>query len=216
MGDFDQSFGPDFAVASEPQDLLPPNKAPFEEVSSRVSHRILETDVGVVERARDPMAADAPFVPLIGAERAVHHPTAGTALARRQRAAQSFADHQSYGAPAALEAEIALDTGEAPENIRVKEFWTERDLSFPDFVVEALRQPGDDMPDLRPHYASAMRRKNVRDWLKVRAHYSHPPGRLFHGAAANISIRVRTVDAKRANLFHGAVARALITQRTSL
>jgi len=193
-------------------DLLPGAATEFERAHAKTSARILATDTAVIRRERDPAQCDAAFLPFLAAERSVHH-YAGDAATKRARTAASFDDHLAYGTPAALEAEIAQDTG---QQVRVVEFFDDGALEWPDFVVESYVDPGVPPPDLDAVMRAAIRRKNVRDWPSaVRPHYRNGHGDLFHGAATSFSVRVRTVEPAAPNIFHGAAARFLPQIRTT-
>lgn len=173
--------------------LLPANATPWETAMSLTSSRILDTDTQAVRRERDPLQCDPAFLPFLGWERSVHYWSATDAAGNAARAASSFPDHLSYGAPSALEAEIALDTG---QTIRVVEFFEEPDLVFPQFVVESVISPGDPVPDLAAMNGSALRRKNVRDDLAaVRLRGSQPAASIYIGAAARVSPNVKVLPA---------------------
>ncbi len=176
-----------------PVDLLPPNRTPFEYALGMTSARILNVDTQAIRRERDPMQCAAAFLPFLAWERSVHHYTGTDQAADAASVASSFDDHLSYGAPAALEAEIALDTG---QTIRVVEFFEENDLIWPEFVAESVVNPGDPVPDLAAVRASALVRKNVRDRLhSVRTRGRQPPACVQIGAAAHVSPNVQVLPA---------------------
>ncbi|MCC3246136.1 phage tail protein [Methylocystis sp. WRRC1] len=193
-------------MSDEPDDLLPGNATAWEQAQSKTSARILDTDTAVIRRERDPARCDAAFLPFLAAERSVHQYAGGLA-AKRARTAESFDDHLAYGTPAKLEEEIARDTG---QEVRIVEYFEDRELEWPDIIVESLVYPGEEPPNLDAVMRSVMRRKNVRDWpAKVRPHYRNSNGNLFHGSASFFSVRIRTVEPRSRNLFHGAGARFL-------
>lgn len=198
-------------MTQAPDDLLPGNATDFERAQSKTSARILDTDTGVIRRERVPAQCDEAFLPFLAAERSVHH-YAGDLATKRARTAASFSDHLAYGTPSALEQEIALDTG---LDVRVVEYFEERQFEFPDFAVDLVLEQGETPPqDLEPVRRSALQRKNVRETLAaVRIRYERPPGDLFHGAATHISPRISNAFAPAPNLFHGAVSRILPQQR---
>ena len=142
--------------------LLPANATAFEDAQSQTSARLLDAPVHVVRDARKAANAPKQLLGALGWERSVHHPSADEAV-MRARIDSAFADHLSYGAPAALENEIALDAG---VNVRVVEFFEDETLEWPDFIVEIVQQPGDPAPDISRVLPSALMRKNVRDWPK--------------------------------------------------
>jgi phage tail P2-like protein len=192
-------------------DLLPPNATPFERAASAADARTLKADVGAIRRERRPDQCDAAFLPLLGYERSVHHWVAGDDAGNRARIASSFADHGAYGSPAALEAEIALDTGLA---VTVREFDELAGLKWPDFVVDVPVAPGATAPDTAPVYASALRRKNVRDTLaKVRLVAAQPAAALYVGAGASVHPTVKILPyglpKPAPQLYVGAATRAL-------
>jgi phage tail P2-like protein len=198
-------------MTQAPDDLLPGNATEFERAQSQTSARILDTDTAVIRRERDAAQCDPAFLPFLAAERSVHHYD-GSLATKRDRTAASFSDHLAYGTPAALEQEIALDTG---LSVRVVEFFEERQFEFPDFAVDVVVEPGHLPPaDLEPVRRSALLRKNVRETLAaVRVRYPHPPSDLYHGAAVHISPRLSNAFAVAPNLYHGAATRILPQQR---
>lgn len=168
--------------------LLPANATAFEEAQSETSARLLYVPVHVIRDARKGATAPKALLPFLAWERSVHHPSADETT-MRARTDASFADHLSYGTPAALEEEIAADTGLA---IRIVEYFEEVDLEWPDFAVEALVDPGDAPPDLSAALPSALMRKNVRDWparLRTRVRLGVTP---FHvGSALFVGAKLR-------------------------
>lgn len=199
-------------MTTEPDDLLPGNATEFERAQSKTSARLLETDTAVIRRARNPAQAPAAFLPFLAAERSAHRFAGGDAQKRAQ-VASSFDDHLAYGTPAALEAEIAADTG---QDIRVIEHFEEPGLTFPDFIVDSLVSPGEQPPDLDAVAAAAIRRKNVRECLvAARVRYRPIVGQLYYGAAAYFSTKITMKPARAPNLFHGAAARMLPKLRIS-
>lgn len=193
----------------ERDDLLPANATALERALSQVAARLLEAPVHVIRAARVGATAPRALLGHLAWERSVHHPTADEA-AMRARIDSSFADHLSYGAPAALEAEIALDTG---LTIRVVEAWERPYLVWPDFLVEVVIDPGDPAPDVGAAWRAAVRRKNVRDWPSARVFARQPEGALYMGAATHVSPRVKILPeggAKPApQMFIGAAIRTL-------
>lgn len=167
-------------------DLLPPNATPFEKASSAADKRVLAADTDAIRRARDPAAAPSAIVPFLAWERAVHFYDPDDAAGNRARITSSFADHGQYGSPPALEQEIALDTG---LTVEVREFWELADLTWPDFVVDVVVNPGDATPDLSAVRPSALKRKNVRDMLaRVRILVRQPPATVYVGAATSAHV----------------------------
>jgi phage tail P2-like protein len=195
-------------------DLLPGNATAWERAQSKTSARLLATDTNVIRRERDPLHCDAAFAPFLGMERSVHHYTGENEALDRARIASSFADHCSYGTPAALEQEIALDTG---QDVRVVEFFEDATLEWPDFVVETLVDPGEPTPDLAALQASATRRKNVRDWPHVRVRGRQPVAPLHIAGASHMTSAVRILpeDAlpPTPQIFVGAGTRAIVRNR---
>lgn len=169
------------------RDLLPTNATAFEKANSETSSRLLDLDVAAIRRERDPARCDAAFVPFLAWERSVHFYDPADDAGNRSRIESSFQDHLNYGSPDALEAEIALDTG---QTVRLIEFWQERDLTWPDFVVESVIAPGDPQPDLDAVMASALKRKNVRDMPIARLGLRQPPGLVNVGATQAVSMRI--------------------------
>ncbi len=168
--------------------LLPSNASAFEVAQSQASARLFDLNVAVIERSRDPAHCDPAFTPFLAWERSVHFYDPSDEAGNRARTETSFSDHLAYGAPPALEAEIALDTG---QNVRIREFFEERDLVWPDFVVESIIAPGPAMPDLDALMASAIARKNVRDFPIVRTFVTQPPAPVYVGCCHSISIAMR-------------------------
>jgi len=191
--------------------LLPGNATPFERAQSQTSARLLDTDTNVIRRERDPAQCDPAFLPFLAAERSVHH-YAGDLATKRARTAASFSDHLDYGTADKLSEEISQDCG---FQVRVREFFEDARLEWPDYVVEAptpLFQPPGDLDKAR---ASALRRRNVRDTLAaVRPVYVLPPSDLYYGAACRFGVRIRNTFKNTANRFHGAATRTLPKQRT--
>ena len=187
-------------------DLLPPNATPWEKAMSATDQRLLAAPTHLVRTERQPATCDAQFVAPLAWERSVHHWVPGDDAGNRTRIAQSFCDHGLYGSPAALENEIALDTGQAVE---IVEFNQERDLAWPDFVVRSVIAPGDAMPDVDALKTSVLKRKNVRDWPIVRPHVVNPPGAIYVGVAHSISIRISALTPINPGPFVGAGQRLL-------
>lgn len=187
-------------------DLLPPNATAFERAESAADARVLSADVDAIRRARDPPRCPAAITPFLAWERSIHFYDPDDDAGNRARIASSFADHGSYGSPPALEAEIALDVGFP---VVVKEWFEERDLAWPGFVVEVPMAPGPSLPDLDAALASAMTRKNVRDMPRARARVEQPPAALFCGAATRIGIRAANTARVPVGPFVGATSRFL-------
>jgi phage tail P2-like protein len=169
-------------------DLLPPNATPFESAQSAEDNRILAADTNAIRRERRPATCDEAFVAPLAWERSIHFWSPGDDAENRARIASSFADHGAYGSPAALEDEIALDTG-LP--VTVREFWELPGLVWPDFAVDVAVEIGEAAPSVAAITASANARKNVRDVLAaVRFVAPQPPAELAVGAASFVSPRV--------------------------
>lgn len=168
-------------------DLLPPRTSPLQRALSGAGARMLTVDTDAIRRERDPSRCGAVFVPFLAWERSVHFYDPADDAGNRSRIQSSFNDHLNYGSPDALEAEIALDTG---QNAHLVEFWEERDLTWPDFVVESVINPGDAPPDLDAVMASALKRKNVRDVPHVRVAVLQPTGVVNVGATQSIAMRI--------------------------
>ncbi len=168
-------------MADDKAVLLPKNATAWERCNSRISTRMLSVPVALILKERDPMRCDAAFVAPLAWERSVHYWNPGDDAGNRARIASSLADHKGYGAPAALEAEIALDTGYV---IAIREFWELPGLVWPDFVVDVVYSAGAAWPALAGVYASALRRKPPRDVLdRVRVFAETPPAPIVVGAA---------------------------------
>ncbi|MBG0809847.1 hypothetical protein IY145_10695 [Methylosinus sp. H3A] len=171
-------------------DLLPGNATAFERAQSKTSARVLSTDVDAIRRERDPLHCDSQFLPPLAMERSIHHYTGTDEALDRLAVAMSFEDHIAYGTAAALEAEISLDIG---REVRVVECFEDSSLEWPDFAVETLIDPGEAAPDLAAMQASALRRKNVRDWPHPRLRVRQPEAPLFIGAASSIGVTLRVL-----------------------
>ncbi len=192
-------------------DLLPPNATPFERAQSAEDNRVLAADVDAIRRERDPARCDEAFVAPLAWERSIHFWNPGDDSGNRARIASSFADHGAYGAPPALEEEIALDTG-LP--VTVREFWELPDLVWPYFVVDCPVEIGAPAPDVGAIAASALARKNVRDMLsRVRLLANQPGAILSVGAGCCVNPRVKILPFDAAppppQLYVGASTRAL-------
>lgn len=174
---------------SAPRDsLLPANATPLERAVSLVSARLLDAPVRVIRTARVGASAPTALLFHLAWEHSVHHPTSYE-LAMRARIDSSFEDHLTYGSPAALEEEIALDTG-LP--VRILEFWERPYLAWPEFLLEVIVEPDEPTPAVDGAWRSAVRRKNVRDWpARARVAATQPSGALYVGAATHVSPRVR-------------------------
>jgi len=196
-------------------DLLPGNATAFERAQSATSARILATETGAVRRERDPAECDAQFLPLLAMERSVHH-YAGEEALDRARTAASFADHIAYGTAAALEAEISLDIG---REVRIVECFEDSSLEWPDFAVETLIDPGEAAPDLASMQASAIRRKNVRDWPHPRLRVRQPEAPLFIGAASSLGVTLRVLPEDALppppQIYVGATTRVVLNVKVS-
>lgn len=195
-------------------DLLPGNAAPFERVLSKTSARILSTDVGAIRRERDPLHCDAQFLPALAMERSVHHYTGTDVALDRLAVAMSFEDHCDYGTAQALEREISLDIG---RDVTVVEFFEDGSLDWPDFAVELLVDPGETAPDLAAMQASAIRRKNVRDWPHPRLRVRQPEAPLYIAAASSVGVTLRVLPEDALppppQIFVGATARLVLTTK---
>jgi len=171
-------------------DLLPPNATPFERAQSATDGRVLAADTDAIRRERDPLRCDKPFVPLLGWERSVHH-WSGIDDVDRASVDRSFADHIKYGSPPALEDEISLDVG---YGVKVQEFF-EAGLAWPEFLV-AIPAVDDVAPPLPATvWASAIARKNTRDYPVLR-YVAREDGPRFAGAFLRVAatIRVEPLD----------------------
>ena len=126
-------------------------------------------------------------VPGLGAQRAIHWVVGDTA-GNRAKAASSFSDHLSYGAPPALESEIAQDTG---QTIQIIEFFQDPALTWPYFWVCTVVNPGDPAPNTQAVWNSAILRKPPRDMPGVRIKLNQPVAQNYRGAASNVSIICR-------------------------
>lgn len=196
--------------------LLPSNATAWERSHSTVSERLLAAPVALILKERDPASCDAQFLAPLGWERSVHFWDPADDAGNRARVASSFVDHCGYGAPAALEAEIALDVGAlswaqatglpvysldvAPPSgqaaIVVREFWEVPGYSWPDFAVFVVVNPGDPQPDTSKIYASALRRKPPRDVLaEVRIVAATTPAPSFFGAGVGAFISAKILPA---------------------
>ncbi len=187
--------------------LLPANATAFEDGMSQTSGRLLDAPSEVVRAARKGATAPKQLLGHLGWEKSLHHPSDDEAT-QRARIDASFADHLSYGSPDALEREIALDTG---LEIRVVEYFEEVGLEWPDFIVEARAAQGDPAPDMTDVRPSALARKNVRDWPKLRTAYSPVEGALYVASASHFSPRMKILSAAKPppQLFVGSASRFL-------
>lgn len=169
-------------------DLLPSNASPMERAMSGAGDRMLDADTDAIRRLRRPADCSAQFVPFLCWERSVRLYDPNNAAWNRARAQNAFEEHLTVGTPPVQEAEIAFDTG---QNVHLVEFWEERDLAWPDFVIESVINPGDPAPDLDALIASTLRRKNVRDIPKVRTRVVQPPATRYAGAGHRVGIAIR-------------------------
>lgn len=169
----------------ERDDLLPGNATPFERAQSETSARLLEAPSNTVRTARDAAQAPAVLLGHLAWEKSVHHPSDDAGV-MRARIASSFDDHCAYGTPAALEAEIALDVG-AP--VTIEDFYEVPGAAWPDFFVNIpVGVDGATVADPAAVLASALRRKNVRDWPIVRWQARDA---LARGAGYAVSVRFK-------------------------
>lgn len=178
--------------AGDDLDLLPPNATVLERIVSKTDGRVLDTDTDIIRRNRIATTVQAKFLPALAWERSVHHWTGTDEALDRARTASSFADHGTYGRPDTQEGEIATDTGLV---VGLVESGQEIGLEWPDFVVEAIVQPGDPTPDVGAMLGSALLRKNVRDWPSVRIRVAQPIGTDWIGAAIHVGPIVRIAPA---------------------
>ncbi len=170
--------------------MLPPNATAYEQAQANVSARLLKAPTDVIRRERDPLHCDAAFVPYLGWERSVHH-WSGVDAVDRASVASSFADHLSYGAPAALEKEISLDVG---ASVTVQDFF-EAGLTWPNFLVAIPAVDDAAPPAAQAVWQSAIRRKNVRDFPVLR-YVAREGGPEFVAAFMRVAatIRVEPLD----------------------
>jgi len=140
------------------------NPSPFERAQTNASERILSVDTDVIRRERRADQCDAKFLPLLAWETSIHHWTGTDEVADRAAVASSFDNHCAYGSPEALEREISLDVGYA---VKIRDFW-EFGGVWPQFLVEIPAQPETAYAMPADVWASALRRKNVRDIPVVR------------------------------------------------
>jgi hypothetical protein len=173
---------------------------------------MLDVDTDAIRRARQPAHCGAQFVPFLAWERSVHFYDPADEAGNRARIETSFEDHLNYGAPPALEAEIALDTG---QTVRVIEFFEEAGLEWPDFAVASVIDPGDPAPDMDALLASAMTRKNVRDWPLPRVLGRQPPGACFVGGGTGVFITAKILSTvpPRPNAFVGGGSGVFISAK---
>ena len=179
------------SAPADRDDLLPANGTAFERAQSKTSARTLDAPSEVIRTARVGATAPAALLGHLAWERSVHHPVSDAA-AMRARIDSAFADHLAYGAPAALEAEIAQDTG---QSIAIVEFDGDPALQWPDFIIESVVDPGAAHPDTAALMASALARKNVRDWpVKARVRMRTQPGALYVASASHFTTRLTIRD----------------------
>lgn len=170
-----------------PADLLPANATAFERAQALTSARLLNAPVNVVRYARVGASAPKQLLGHLAWERSVHHPSDDVPT-MRGRIDASFSDHLSYGSPAALEQEIALDTGVA---VFIKEFWQVAGGQWPDFYVCVAIGPGHPAPpDPAALRAAALRRKNVRDWPIVRFEALSEPAAAVVAVGLQVRLKV--------------------------
>lgn len=169
--------------------LLPMNATAFEDAQSQTSARLLDSPVDVIRAARKGATAPAKLLAHLAWERSIHHPSE-IEETQRQRIDSSFADHLSYGTPAALEQEIFLDTGVAA---KVRDFWEVNRGEWPDFYVCIPVGPGHPQPpaDLSGVLISALSRKNVRDWPNIRLEGRAEP--VVQKVSVGCQMRVRVM-----------------------
>jgi phage tail P2-like protein len=185
----DEQLVSDAPEVFAPLDLLPANRTPLEYALGMTSARILNADTQAVLRERNPRQCAAAFLPFLAWERSVHFYSGTGDAADRARTANSFDDHLCYGAPPALEHEIALDTA---QDIEIVEFFQEPALQWPQFVVESWFDIGAPMPAVPPLWASGLYRRNVRDKLQsVRLCARQPVAEIAVGCAARVSLNVQ-------------------------
>lgn len=182
--------------------LLPSNATAFEKANSQVAARLFDLDVGVIEQSRDPAVCDAAFTPFLAWERSIHFWAPGDDTGNRARIESSFNDHLNYGSPQALEAEIAMDTG---QTVQIKEFF-EAGLAWPYFAVDTIIAPGDPEPDIDALMASAMTRKNVRDMPKPRIVSAQAAAGFNVACAVYVTTRISAVPPKPPPNFYVAAA----------
>ena len=205
-------------VNDEAITLLPddPTTA-FEAAHSAVDQRLLAEDTDIIRREREAASCTANLLPFLAWERSVHHWTGTDDALDRARTASSFADHAGYGSPDALEAEIRLDC--AYDDIRIREYWEVPGFLWPDFqVVVDLVPNGPAPPPDTAVFASAVRRKNVRDWPGHILFEARDSGILAIAAASvlNGTINVLPLDptpSDQAGLFFGAAMSLRATLR---
>ncbi|MFT4099034.1 MAG: phage tail protein I [Rhodoblastus sp.] len=181
---------------SEGDQLLPDTATAFEQAQSATSARLLDAPTQIVRDARRGASAPEQLLPFLAWERSVHH-TSDAEATMRARIDSAFADHLAYGSPAALEEEIALDTGVA---VQIREFFEIPGGAWPDFFVVIPVGPGHPAPpdDMGPILRSALRRKNVRDWPGVRLE-SRPdvvPASVSVGLQVRLTIRPTPSDGR--------------------
>jgi phage tail P2-like protein len=187
--------------------LLPGNATAWERSNSTVSARLLSAPVALIQTERDPSRCRAQFVAPLAWERSVHFWDPDDDAGNRARIASSFTDHLAYGSPAALEAEIALDTG---LTIEINEFWQLPGLQWPEFVVDAVINPGDPSPDLARVVASALRRKPPRDVLAFpRVFVRQPVGPIVVAAGSAVTVKVKVLP------FNAAPSPSLVVGATT-
>jgi phage tail P2-like protein len=143
--------------------LLPSNATVFERAQADTSARILDIDTDIIRRERQPETCNAHFLPLLAWERSVHHWSGADVEGDKARIKTAFQDHQTYGSPQALESEISQDINYP---VKIVEF-AKAGLEWPDFAIEVPIKPDVSAPKASAIFASAVRRKNVRDWPAI-------------------------------------------------
>lgn len=202
-------------ISGQPGDglaLLPGNASAFERANSQVAARLFDLDVAAIESSRDPARCDAAFTPFLAWERSIHFWSPGDDSGNRARIETAFNDHLSYGAPAALETEIALDTG---QSVKLIEFFEDSTLTWPGFVVASKINPGDPAPDLDALMASALTRKNVRDMPQARVLSSQPVASQFVGAGTGVTVSAKILPGvpPQPQIYFGAGTGVLVSAK---
>lgn len=199
-------------AAGEGLALLPGSASAFEAAQSATAARLFDLNVAIIEQSRLPAVAGAQFVPFLAWERSVHFYDPADEAGNRARIESAFEDHSNYGSPDALEAEIALDTG---QNVRVIEYFEEAGLDWPDFALASVIDPGDPAPDIDALMASVMTRKNVRDWPLPRVFGRQPVGGCVVGGAtgAVISVKILAATPPQPSAFAGGASGVVVTAK---
>ena len=190
------------SINNEAITLLPdePTTA-FEAAHSAVDQRLLAENTDIIRQEREAGTCTATLLPFLAWERSLHHWTGTNDALDRARTASSFEDHAGYGSPLALEAEMRIDL--AYEDVTIREYFEVKGFEWPDFQVRVGVTPdGATPPAYTDVIASAIRRKNVRDWPGQVSYEVEESGPFAIGAVSvlNATINLLPLDPRPVNL----------------